>query len=184
MDDPRPASPQSVSGHLKICEQPCRTRRCGAGQIRNHLLQFLGRETIEKKMRDNQIERLLLRLPGESVRVNEFDALRIKSALRQAFARGPQHPGTGVHDSGACRRKLPSAFYKEATVPFADNQDMLRSIHSVQKQRAAVLQLLSGEHTLHPAVMARERIKAHGTERTEKSVRRFHQRPARIPPTT
>jgi hypothetical protein len=124
---------------LKISEQPGGAGRGGAGEIRNDLLEFFRREAIEQEMRDKQVERPPLGLPGQDVRANEIHAPRIQSVLPQSLPRGQQHSIAGIYRGDARARELCSAFGKKSTIPFTNDQDILRIGNLIQKRGATVL---------------------------------------------
>ena len=71
VDGARPEARESSRGNCEVREKPGGIRRSGTGEPGDELLELVRAKTIEKKMRDDEIERRGRQRTFEGVRVNE-----------------------------------------------------------------------------------------------------------------
>lgn len=152
---------QTCRRHLKIRQQPICFLAGGSGKPANDPRQLLRSETVEEKVCNYEIENLLCRIPFKDIHVNELHLRSSWPAFQQLPTRVCQHAFARVQTDHSSVRKTATALNQGTPVAFPSQQDMSRGVNLTQKNRAAALQLLTGQQEFHPTVVRSQDVKAH-----------------------
>jgi hypothetical protein len=96
--------------------------------------------------------------------VDEFNAGGFCVLTCQLPASLGEHPFARVHTNNSSACKSAAALHQAAFVAFPQQKNVPSGRDVIKERGAATLPLLSRQDEFHPAVMRRQRIKAHGQD--------------------
>lgn len=178
MDGTCPSPAPTALGDAEITNQPASPRPRGSSDFGNELVEFLGSETIQEEVGDNEVVHLAIRIPGQCICLAELDARRIQTT--------PQNLSEGMLDH--CRAFLDTGdpdvwiasqqFHQEATWPLAQQEGSVSSDGFAQVRKPASLESRSSNCDLQLTIKRSEGVKAHRTALGLGRDLQFHQIPA------
>ena len=145
---------------MEISQQPACVHSRRSGHLFHHLAQFRASETVEKKMRDDQVVGSRFHGCIPHIRMDEMDLRRVYPLPRQldhTLAR---------FDAIDCRGGMrPNEFGKETSVPLAHDQDPARRMNFPDECSPRLLELIPESQRLEPAIMRRDAVEIHRREK-------------------
>lgn len=163
-------SSEPFGRNAKIREEPVGILGRGLRQLLNDGGQLRWRETIEKKMRDEQIVVALGRTPRREVVLQEPHALHaVGQFTLKALSRQLQHSLARVDAIDLNSRMPPQQFAKKSSIPLACDERTSRGHDIAQARDTATLEIIAERDPLQRPIPGGDRVEAHAFVATNAS---------------